>query len=114
MHPDGTAVDAAASGPLNTPYWGIELRCVQSTCTAPAKIELNQIEVYASESQGPTITPATDPGSLWNQTGHWIWNAPGNAWPLPVAGGDSSGICSLSVQVGASAPIADSSLPGAQ
>ena len=52
-----------------------------------------------------------DPGSLWTQTGHWIWNAPGNAWPLPVAGADSSGICSLSLQVGTSAPIADPSLP---
>ena len=35
VHPNGTAVDAAASGPssdtnLDTSYWGIELRCVQS------------------------------------------------------------------------------------
>ena len=39
VHPNGTAVDAAASGPrwtyLNTPYWGIELRCVQSVCSWP-------------------------------------------------------------------------------
>ena len=67
-----------------------------------------QITVYATEAQGPSITPVADPGSLWDQTGHWIWNAPGDAWPLPVAGADSSGVCSLSVQVGASAPIADS------
>ena len=33
----GTAVDAAASGPLNTPYWAIELRCVQSMCAWPGK-----------------------------------------------------------------------------
>jgi len=109
--PPGTAVDAAASGPLNTPYWGIELRCVQSVCTSPAEIQFDRIDVYAAETQGPSITPTTDPGSLWNQTGHWIWNTPGDAWPLPVAGGDASGICSLSVQVGASAPIADSLLP---
>ncbi len=109
--PPGTAVDAAASGPLDTPYWGIELRCVQSECTSPAKIQFDRIDVYAAETQGPSITPTTDPGSLWNQTGHWIWNAPGNLWSLPVAGVDSSGICSLSLQVGANAPIADSSLP---
>ena len=116
VHTNGTAVDAAASGPsldgnLNTTYWGIELRCVQSVCSWPGMIQLDQITVYASEAQGPSITPVADPGSLWAQTGHWIWNAPGNAWPLPVAGADSSGVCSLSLQVGTSAPIADPSLP---
>ena len=116
VHPNGTAVDAAASGPsldtnLNTTYWGIELRCVQSVCSWPGKIQLDQITVYASEAQGPSITPVADPGSLWAQTGQWIWNAPGNAWSLPVAGADSSGVCSLSLQVGTSAPIADPSLP---
>jgi len=107
----GTAVDAAASGALNTPYWGIELRCVQTVCTSPGKIQLDQLTVSATEASGPTITPVAGPGSLWDQTGHWIWNAPGDPWPLSTAGGDSSGICSLSVQVGARAPIADSSLP---
>ena len=114
VHANGTAVDAAASGPAGhnlTPYWGIELRCVQSVCTWPGKIQLDQITVYASEAQGPSITPVADPSSLWNQTGHWIWNAPGNAWSLPVAGADSSGVCSLGLQVGTSAPIADPSLP---
>ena len=111
VHPNGTAIDAAASGPLNTTYWGIELRCVQSECAWPGEIQLSQITVYAAEAQGPSVTPVADSGSLWDQTGHWIWNAPGNAWALPVAAGDSSGICSLSVQAGTSAPIADSSLP---
>ena len=93
VHPNGTAVDAAASGPLDTAYWGIELRCAQSVCTSPGKIELNQIAVYATEAQGPSITPVADPSSLWNQAvpGRWIWNAPGNAWSLPVVGTDSSG-----------------------
>jgi hypothetical protein len=111
VHPNGTAVDAAASGPLNTAYWGIELRCVQSVCEWPGEIQLSSITVYATESQGPSITPIADPASLWDQTGHWIWNAPGNAWPLPVAGADSSGVCTLSLEVGTSAPIADPSLP---
>jgi hypothetical protein len=116
VHTNGTAVDAAASGAsldtnLNTTYWGIELRCVQSVCSWPGLIQLDQITVYASETQGPSITPVADPGSLWAQTGHWIWNAPGNAWSLPVAGADSSGVCSLGLQVGTTAPIADPSLP---
>jgi hypothetical protein len=116
VHRNGTAVDAAASGPsldtnLDTGYWGIELRCVQSVCSWPGLIQLDQITVYASEAQGPSITPVVDPGSLWTQTGHWIWNAPGNAWSLPLAGADSSGVCTLTLQVGTGAPIADPSLP---
>ena len=118
VHPNETAVDAAASGHsldsnLDTTYWGIELRCVQSECSWPSLIQLDHITVYASEAQGPSITPVADPGSLWAQTGHWIWNAPGNSWPLGVSAGDASGVCSLSAEVGASAPIADSSLPAA-
>ena len=115
VHPNGTAVDAAAPGPsldtnLDTPYWGIELRCIQSVCSWPGLIQLDQIVVYASEAPGPSITPVADPGSLWAQTGHWIWNAPGNSWPLGVSAGDASGVCSLSIGVGASAPITDPSL----
>jgi hypothetical protein len=116
VHSNGTAVDAAASGRsldsnLNTFYWGIELRCVQSVCSWPGLIQLDHIVVYASEAQGPSITPVADPGSLWAQTGHWIWNAPGDSWPLDVSADDASGVCSLTVAVGTSAPIADSSLP---
>ena len=113
VHPNGTAFDAAASGPLNTAYWGIELRCVQSVCTWPGEIQLSQITVSATEASGPSITPVVDPSSLLNQVGpgRWIWNAPGNAWSLPVTGADSSGVCTLSLQVGASAPIADPALP---
>ena len=53
VHPDGTAVDAAASGPLDTAYWGIELRCVAVSVHVAGKIELNQITVYASRGAGP-------------------------------------------------------------
>jgi hypothetical protein len=108
VHSNGTAVDAAASGPLNTPYWGIELRCVQSTCVWPGEIQLSQITVVAQETQGPSITPVADPGSLWDQTEQWIWNPPGDPWPLPVAAADPSGICSLRAQAGTGPPISDS------
>ena len=110
VHSPGTAVDAAASAPLNTTYWGIELRCVQSVCTWPGTIQLNQFTVSATEASGPSITPVADPGSLWDQAG-WIWNPPGDAWSLPVAGADWSGLCSMSVQAGVSPPITDPSLP---
>lgn len=59
VRPDGTALDAAVSGTsldtnLDTAYWGIELRCVQSMCTWPGKIQLNQFQVSASEIQEPS------------------------------------------------------------
>ena len=115
MHPNGTAVDAAASGPRckDTTYWGIELRCVQSVCTSPGKIQLDQITVDASGGAGAEHHPRCRPQQPVEpgRTGHWIWNAPGNAWSLPVAGADSSGVCSLGLQVGTSAPISDPSLP---
>ena len=115
VHPNGTAVDAAASGPSLdtnwTAYWGIELRCVQSVCSWPGQIQLDQITVYASEAQGPSITPVADPSSLWARPGTGSGTRQATLGPLPVAGADSSGVCSLSLQVGASAPIADPSLP---
>ena len=40
--PDGTAVDAAASGPLDTAYWGIELRCVEAECVWPGETRAQQ------------------------------------------------------------------------
>jgi len=112
--PDGTAVDAAASGPLNSAYWGIELRCVEAECVWPGELELSSLTVYAAEAQGPSVSPVADPASVWDHAGggEWVWNAPGDPWPLPVSGTDSSGVCSLSVQVGAGEPIADPSLTG--
>ena len=112
--PDGTAVDAAASGPLDTSYWGIELRCVEAECVWPGELELSSLTVYAAEAQGPSIVPVADPASLWDHAGggELVWNAPGDPWPLPVSGTDSSGVCSLSVQAGAGEPIADPSLTG--
>jgi hypothetical protein len=113
VHPNGTAFDAAASAPMNSTYWGIELRCVQSTCSWPGRIQLDSITVSWSEVTSPTVTPASGPDSIWSQAGpgRWIWNEPGNAWQLDVSAADPSGVCSLSVQAGASAPVADSSLP---
>ena len=113
VHPNGTAFDAAVSGPSSpTNYWGIELRCVQSACTWPAKIQLNSLTVYATEAQGPSITPVADPGSLWNQTGSLDLERARmtrgrSPWPEPIRRASVA----LSLQAGASAPIADPSLP---
>ena len=111
MGPRSTRLPLA---PLDTAYWGIELRCVEAECVWPGEFELSSLTVYAAEAQGPSISPVADPASLWDHAGggEWVWNAPGDPWPLPVSGTDSSGVCSLSVQAGAGQPIADPSLTG--
>ena len=57
VHTNGTAVDAAAPGPsldtnLDTTYWGIELRCVQSVCSWPGLIQLDQIRCVRERGAG--------------------------------------------------------------
>ena len=51
--------------------------------------------------------PGRASGNLWNQAGRWIWNAPGEGWPLEVSAQDVAGVCSLTAHAGATA-LADS------
>ena len=116
VHPNGTALDAADSGPRWTLTWTPPTggsSCGASRRSARGRVRSSSasLTVYATETQGPSIAPSADPTSLWNQHG-WVWNPPGDAWPLPLTATDPGGICSLSVQAGASPPVADPSLPG--
>ena len=70
VHPNGTAVDAAASGPLNTAYWGIELRCVQSVCAGQERSSSAVSRCTRPRRRGRASRPVADPGSLWDQAGH--------------------------------------------
>ena len=116
VHSPGTAIDAAASGPLGTrPTGGSSCAVWSPYARGQGKSELSQITVSATETSGPEHHPDCRPCQPMEpgRTGRWIWNAPGNAWSLPVAGADSSGVCTLSLGVGTSTPIADPSLPPA-
>lgn len=99
-----TAVNADSG--FNSSYFGIALKCDLAKCTNPAQVSLNNIRLTASEAEGPTIVPLGG-GNLWNQGSGWIWNAPGNDWPLELSAQDVTGICALTARVGATA-LADS------
>ena len=83
-----------------SPYWGFEVYCA-SSCTGAGAITLTSITLSATESQGPTMTPIGS-GNLWNQdrSGEWVWNSPGDPWPLTLSASDPSGVCSVLVTVG--------------
>jgi hypothetical protein len=81
-------------GPFSSSFWGIQMICGWSQCSSPGQINLNAVTLTATENQGPNLT-ALGSNNLWYQTGRWIWNAPGNAWPLTVAASDISGACSV-------------------
>ena len=112
--PNGTAVDAAASGPLDTAYWGIELRCVDSQCALGQGKSSSANSRYTRPRRRARASPrlpipsacGTRPCQAAGSGTHR--ETPGR---FPSSETDSSGICSLSLQVGAGAPVGDPSLP---
>ena len=83
------------------PTGAYQVYCAAASCTGAGRINLTSVTLTASESQGPILTPEGS-GNLWFQTrpGEWIWNPPGDPWPLTVAASDPSGVCSMSASVG--------------
>ena len=70
------------------------------------------LTVSASGFANPVITLEGSP-NLWNQTapGEWVWNPPGDPWPLGFAASDPSGVCMLALAVSGSVYLSPSSLP---
>ena len=88
--------------PFASSYWGAVVECAPGyACGGAGQITLRSITLSATESQGPSLS-AQGSGNLWYQTrqGEWIWNAPGDPWPLTIAASDPSGVCSMSAAVG--------------
>ena len=87
--------------PFASSYWGAVVECAPGyACGGAGQITLRSITLSATESQGPSLS-AQGSGNLWYQTrqGEWIWNAPGDPWPLTLAASDPSGVCSMSAAV---------------
>lgn len=105
LHSFRVATDAAATADssFSSSYFGVAMKCDWAQCTNPARLNLNNIAITASEAQQPTITPVGGSGNLWNQVGRWIWNAPGTGWPLELSAQDVAGVCALTAQAGATA-----------
>ncbi len=82
--PPGTAVDAAASGPLNTPYWGIELRCVQSVCAWPERSSSTESTCMRARRRGRASRPLRTRAAYGTRPDRLDLERAGDAWPLPV------------------------------
>jgi hypothetical protein len=83
-----------ADGPFNSSYWGFQIICGWSSCSNGAGITLNTIQLSATENQGPGLL-AIGSNNLWYQGSHYIWNAPGDPWPLTLNAADPSGVCNM-------------------
>ena len=89
-----TNVGAETDGPFNSPYWGFQQICGWSNCNNDGAIILNSIQLTASESQGPSLA-AMGSNNLWYQTGHYVWNPPGDPWPITLQASDPTGVCNV-------------------
>jgi hypothetical protein len=92
---------------IDTDEWGFQLACSSGGCTQgdPAEVTVNTIAFTASESQSPTLTP--DPNTLFDQTGY-VWNPPGDPWPITLSGTDPSGVCGIDAVFNGNASVIES------
>jgi hypothetical protein len=70
------------------------------------------LAVSESALASPVITLEGSP-NLWNQTalGEWVWNPPGDPWPIGYAASDPSGVCMLVLTAGGHEYISPNSFP---
>ena len=97
-------------GPFSSSYWGFSMVCGWSTCSNYAAITLSSIQLIASEGTGPSLA-ALGSNNLWYQGGNWVWNSPGNSWPITLFASDASGVCSMSAWVNGVQMSGPTSLP---
>jgi hypothetical protein len=83
-------------------YWGYEVQCLPGySCSGAGRLNLSSVTLTASEGQTPNVI-ANGANNLWFQTsrGEWVWNPPGDLWPLTFAASDPSGVCSMYASIG--------------
>lgn len=95
---------------LNSSYYGFKLYCYASSCNNQGYVDVGEVDVQATENQGPAIA-AVGSGNLWYQGSGWVWNPSGNPWPADVSATDSSGACLLWVSAGPNTARSPASMP---
>jgi hypothetical protein len=89
---DGSFVDQFGGG---SSYWGMQMWCLNSLCGG-ASMWAAGVTLNAVEYQGPAMT-AEDGGNIWYQGSYYgsnyVWNPPGDPWPLTLSATDPSGVC---------------------
>jgi hypothetical protein len=84
------------SSNINSQIYGIQLLCTQDVIAGgclggPAAVTISGIELAGTENSAPYVAGQ---GSLWG-SGSWVWNPPGDSWPVTLYASDVSGICSV-------------------
>jgi len=87
------------SSNIDSQIYGIQLVCTLSTIClgfGPPQFSVSGIELEGIENSAPSVMGQ---GSLWG-SGSWVWNPPGDAWPVTLYASDVSGICDTWAQAG--------------
>jgi hypothetical protein len=87
---------------INSQIYGIQIVCTHSATQGPCYgtpyLAVGGVELEGTENTGPSVTGV---GSLWSEpSGAWVWNPSGDVWAVTMQAGDTSGICSMSADVG--------------
>jgi hypothetical protein len=79
------------SSNINSQIYGVQLACERAGgCSGVEGFAISGIELAGTETSAPFITGQ---GALWG-SGSYVWNPPGDAWPVTLYASDLSGICS--------------------
>ena len=92
--PRTTQDSEGQNSPLNSSYFGFMLYCYASRCNNLGYLDVSQVDLTATETRGPSLL-ALGSNNLWYQAGRYVWNAPGDAWPITLAASDPSGVCDM-------------------
>jgi hypothetical protein len=92
--PNTTSATEGENNYLNSSYYGFRLYCYSSSCNNQGFLDVPQIDLTATENQGPALT-AVGSNNLWYQAGHYVWNPAGDPWSIALSGSDVSGVCNI-------------------
>ena len=86
------------SSDIDSQIYGFQIACTENLfsggCYPPwptlTTLTVSGIELAGTENSAPYVTGE---GSLWGN-GSYVWNPPGDSWPVTLYASDVSGICS--------------------
>ena len=86
------------SSNINSQIYGFQITCTENIlsgdCPPAAPVfpvlDVSGIELEGTETSAPSVTGQ---GSLWGSSSY-VWNPPGDSWPVTLYASDVSGICS--------------------
>ena len=102
-----------STGPISSGAWSIAMSCASaSPCSADPPgtnpvLYVSAVTFTASETQSPAIS-STGTGDLFNETGGYVWNPPGDVWTVPLTASDPSGVCNATAVIDGNAQILES------